>query len=582
VAVSTTLAVLPGLVLGLNPLITSAQQDCAKIPPGHLIAPGQLKKNGGVAPTVPDCQVLPPGIQKKVDNPQNPPGPPSGSGGDKTAPLVSGITVTAISNTSATINWSTNEAATSKVWYATSLPVSTSSQMSVAAGLVTTHAVVLTGLSASTQYFYLIETADAAGNVTMSGPFSFMTVATADTTAPSISSIAVTGITQNGARIDWHTNESATSVVWYSTNTPVLASTSSSQMAMVAGLSVDHSVALTGLNANTTYYYLVQSADAAGNMATSSQASFATTAVVDTTAPVITGVAISAITTSTAHVAWNTNENADSKVWFSTVLPVNPANPTASSTNATLVTSHGIDLTGLSANTTYFLVVDSTDAAGNRSTAGTYSFTTLSVSADVTAPIVSGVNVTSIGQTTAMVNWNTNEGASSIVWYSTSSAVAADLATSGMAQVSGSLTAHAVPLTGLSASTTYYYLVESSDAAGNRTLSGPNSFTTTAASADTTAPVISAITVSGETSSSVTVNWSTNEAATSKVWFSASAPVILSTSSSMLAESAALVTNHSLVITGLQANFGYHFVIQSADASGNVATSSEGFMSTLP
>ena len=50
--------------------------------------------------------------------------------------------------------------------------------------LVTAHTAVLTGLSASTVYHYRVRSRDAAGNLTVSGDFTFPT---ADGTPPSVS-----------------------------------------------------------------------------------------------------------------------------------------------------------------------------------------------------------------------------------------------------------------------------------------------------------------------------------------------------------------------------------------------------------
>ena len=63
------------------------------------------------------------------------------------------------------------------------------------------------------------------------------------------------------ATIHWQTNELADSTVLYG-ETPALGSS-----AHAAGLTLDHSVLLTGLAPGTTYYYDVQSADEAGNTA---------------------------------------------------------------------------------------------------------------------------------------------------------------------------------------------------------------------------------------------------------------------------------------------------------------------------
>ncbi len=41
---------------------------CAIVPPGHLIAPGWLRKNDGMAPIIPVCQTIPPGIDNHDEN----------------------------------------------------------------------------------------------------------------------------------------------------------------------------------------------------------------------------------------------------------------------------------------------------------------------------------------------------------------------------------------------------------------------------------------------------------------------------------------------------------------------------------
>src|SRR5207237_3085954 len=74
-----------------------------------------------------------------------------------------------------------------------------------------------------------------------------------------------------------------------------------------------HTLTLTGLEDETSYHLKVVSKDAASNLATSSDAPFTT---LDTTAPVITGVAVSAITGSGATLAWTTNEAASSEVEY--------------------------------------------------------------------------------------------------------------------------------------------------------------------------------------------------------------------------------------------------------------------------
>ena len=95
----------------------------------------------------------------------------------------------------------------------------------------------------------------------------------------------------------------------------------------------------------------------------------------DTTAPVISAVSSSGVATTTATVMWTTNENATGKVYFGTVNPLVLGSATANSTT-TLSMSHSFAITGLSASTTYFYVVESKDAANNAATSGQGSFTT--------------------------------------------------------------------------------------------------------------------------------------------------------------------------------------------------------------
>ena len=86
----------------------------------------------------------------------------------------------------------------------------------------------------------------------------------------------------------------------------------------------------------------------------------------DVTPPVLSNFSETGITTTSAVINWSTNEPADSYVNYGSVAY-----------DGALVTSHSMELTGLTPNTTYNYYVQSTDAAGNTGTSGTLSFTTL-------------------------------------------------------------------------------------------------------------------------------------------------------------------------------------------------------------
>jgi len=95
-----------------------------------------------------------------------------------------------------------------------------------------------------------------------------------DIAAPVISNIT-SNVGTTTARVNWNTNEASNSKVWYATGTPLvlggntLSKSSSDKV-------TDHSLALSELTASTTYYFIVESADTAGNAATSTEHSFIT------------------------------------------------------------------------------------------------------------------------------------------------------------------------------------------------------------------------------------------------------------------------------------------------------------------
>jgi hypothetical protein len=103
---------------------------------------------------------------------------------DTTAPTISAVTATGISASAATITWTTNEAATSRVEYG--LTTSYGSSTPLDSTLVTSHSVSLSGLGANTTYQYRVRSIDAAGNERIGSNASFRTAAGADTTPPSI------------------------------------------------------------------------------------------------------------------------------------------------------------------------------------------------------------------------------------------------------------------------------------------------------------------------------------------------------------------------------------------------------------
>jgi peptidoglycan hydrolase-like protein with peptidoglycan-binding domain len=102
--------------------------------------------------------------------------------------------------------------------------------------------------------------------------------ASTDTTAPSISYISALNPTNQSSsviNIIWNTNEMATTKVYFSTATPIVLATASSTA--VSGLSYQHAVTISGLQYNTGYNFVIESADAAGNKTQTQSQTFHTT-----------------------------------------------------------------------------------------------------------------------------------------------------------------------------------------------------------------------------------------------------------------------------------------------------------------
>lgn len=92
---------------------------------------------------------------------------------DITPPVISGVEISGITETSATIKWETDELATSQVEYGTSDAYGLST--AVDEKFTTSHNLALTELAPNTTYHFRVKSVDKAGNVSLSEDSTFTT-----------------------------------------------------------------------------------------------------------------------------------------------------------------------------------------------------------------------------------------------------------------------------------------------------------------------------------------------------------------------------------------------------------------------
>lgn len=183
---------------------------------------------------------------------------------DSSAPTISNVTASNITANSATIAWNTlNATTTSQVDYGTSSGTYTSAGTQNAE--TTSHQVLLSNLSGSTSYYYIVTSVDAYGQTNISAEKNFTTLG-----LTTISTVTATNISTTGAVITWTTNHAATSKVNYGTSTAYGSDVQSTDLV------TSHSITITGLTAGITYYYEIISVG--NSTATDAYHTFATTA----------------------------------------------------------------------------------------------------------------------------------------------------------------------------------------------------------------------------------------------------------------------------------------------------------------
>lgn len=208
-----------------------------------------------------------------------------------------------------------------------------------------------------------------------------------------------------------------------------------------------------GLEASTTYYFLVKASDEAFNTSTVSVLGTVTTDPLDSAAPVISSVSAHDIGSDSATISWTTDEGATSQVEYGTTASYG----STTTLDSSYQTSHSVSLTGLDPAGLYHYRVYSLDSSGNLATSSDNTFTTSSTP-DNTAPTspgnLAGSDITADSIT---VNWTAATDNIAVAGY--------NIYRNGefLASTADSLYIDS----GLSPGVSYMYTITANDAAGN-------------------------------------------------------------------------------------------------------------------
>jgi hypothetical protein len=284
-----------------------------------------------------------------------------------------------------------------------------------------------------------------------------------------------------------------------------------------------------------------------------------------TVKPAGNAVTVGNITPTSATISWNTDQPLASQVEYGTT----PAYGSLSAFSASPVRSHSINLSALSPATTYNVAALSTDSAGHVTTSPNVSFTTGGVQApgDTQASdgaaghsTISRVAATDITTNSATITWSTDQPLTSQVEYG---------ATPSYGSLSGfgssPATSHSVKLTALTPGVTYNYAALSANSAGQVAASQNFTFTTASTSG---MPVIGSVVVSGVTTDSATITWTTDQPSASQVEYG-----ITTAYGSLSSYGSSLAASHSVTVYGLKRGTIYDFAAMSANAEGKVGKS---------
>ncbi len=442
---------------------------------------------------------------------------------------------------------------------------------------------------------------------------SFVMSPAGDTTPPAaVSNLSCSNLTTTSVQLNWtapgddgNTGTATTYDIRYSTSTITAGNWASATQVSgepapaVAG--TNQNMVISGLSADTTYYFAIETADKVPNWSGLSNVPSAHT--VDSVAPAaVSNLACGTITASSIQLSWTapgdngstgTATTYDIRYSTSAITAGNWANATQVSGEPTPLAAgnnQSMTITGLSPSTTYYFAIETADEVPNWSALSNVPSGTTTAAADTTPPAaVANLSCSNITASSVQLNWtapgddgNTGTATTYDIRYSTSAITAGNWASA--TQVSGEPapavagTNQNMVINGLSGDTTYYFAIETADEVPN--WSGLSNVPS-AKTSDTVAPAaVTNLSCSNLTTTSVQLNWtapgdngSSGTATTYDIRYSTSTITAgnWASATQVSGEPAPAVagTNQNMVLSGLSPDTTYYFAMETADEVPN-------------
>ncbi len=323
-----------------------------------------------------------------------------------TPPAFIGQPSVTVGTRTATIRWTTDRDADSRIQYGVQSGVYFPTE-AINPTQTKSHEVTLNNLDAGRTYYYKALWMDSDGNLGSTGELTFTTLP-----PPTVTDVTATNIGMNNATINFTSKDASQVKIKYGkTDQPDKEKTINTSRNESS-----YAVQLTDLDDGTQYFYTVNPIDSEGNEYASSRIDSFTTV----PRPRITNLRLQPLPEepgSTQVVTWDTNVPASSLVRFS---PADGGTPQEEYSSA-LTTKHSVVIRGLQDDTLYSFVAESRDANGNLAVSDVQ---TMQTALDTRPPKISDVTIqTSILGTGAeargqiVVSWKTDEPATSQVFY---------------------------------------------------------------------------------------------------------------------------------------------------------------------